>query len=310
MTPDDRPHGPEDEVRMSRLERHARWLLRCYPATYRQARGEEIIGTLLEATPEGKAWPRLRDARALAVGGLKARAAQNRQRTVGANLRVPIMTGLAMYLSYWTAVYLNVVVQQFLPNSVRIPGPSFWTAAAAALLVSTTVVLAWTAPRHAVLAAALTASAGIVSYTLVVIGGPAAMLGPRLLQVLALIGLAVLAPRAGHPSRHWLWLPGAIAVAVLLAPVGLPYGWLNLGLLSPWLPLLAMAACGILWITVDARLIVGVLTYLVVTGLQMPMMDISSGFWDFSALPFLGAVLALAATAVWLLRRQSARAVR
>jgi hypothetical protein len=215
-----------------------------------------------------------------------------------------------MYLSYWAAVYLNVVVQQFLPNSVRIPGPSLLTAAAAALLVGATVLLAWTAPRNVVLAAALTASAGIVSYTLVVIGGPASMLGPRLLQVLALIGLAVLAPRAGHPSRHWLWLPGVIAVAVLLALLGLGNGWLNLGLLSPWLPLFAMAACGILWITVDARLILAVLTYLVVTGLQVPMMDISSGFWDLSALPFLGAVLALAALAFWLLRRQSARAIR
>jgi hypothetical protein len=307
MTPDDRPHGPEDEVRMTRLERHVRWLLRCYPAAYRQARGEEILGTLLEATPPGQGWPRMRDMRALVICGLKARATQNRQRTTRANLRVAVMAGFAMYLSYWTAVYLNVVVQQFLPNSVRISGPSFWTAVAAALLVGAAVVLAWTAPRPAVLAAALTASAGIVSYTLAVIGDPAAMLGPRLLQVLALIGLAVLAPRAGHSSRHWLWLPGAIAVAVLLTPVGLSYGWLSLGLISPWLPLLAMAVCGILWVTVDARLILAVLMYLALSALQMPMMDIASGFWVLSSLLFPVVVLALAVPVVWLLRRQSGR---
>ena len=40
-----------------RLERRARWLLRAYPAAYRADRGEEITGTLLEATPPGRDWP-------------------------------------------------------------------------------------------------------------------------------------------------------------------------------------------------------------------------------------------------------------
>jgi hypothetical protein len=40
-----------------RLERRARWLLRAYPAAYRADRGEEIIGTLLEAVPPGRDWP-------------------------------------------------------------------------------------------------------------------------------------------------------------------------------------------------------------------------------------------------------------
>jgi len=34
-----------------KLERRARALLRAYPAEYRRERGEEIIGTLLEAAP-------------------------------------------------------------------------------------------------------------------------------------------------------------------------------------------------------------------------------------------------------------------
>ncbi|MGB6453627.1 MAG: hypothetical protein WBH47_03965, partial [Streptosporangiaceae bacterium] len=57
------------------LERHCRLLLRAYPAAYRQDRGEEIIGTLLEATPAGRSWPLHRDIRGLVVGGLRARAA-------------------------------------------------------------------------------------------------------------------------------------------------------------------------------------------------------------------------------------------
>jgi hypothetical protein len=44
------------------LVRRARWLVRAYPAAYRAGRGEEIIGTLLEATPPGRNWPPSREA--------------------------------------------------------------------------------------------------------------------------------------------------------------------------------------------------------------------------------------------------------
>jgi hypothetical protein len=309
MTPDDRPHGPEDEVRMTRLERHTRWLLRCYPAGYRQARGEEIIGTLLETTPDGRTWPPARDVRALVICGLKVRAAQNRQRTVGANLRVAVLAGLAMYLSYWAAAYLSFVIQWSSgPGPIHVSSLAAWTAAAAGLLVGVTVVLAWTARRAAVLAGALVASAGVAAFALV-IGGPAGMLGPRLLQVLSLAGLAALGPRAGRPPRRWLWLPVVAASFPLLAPfVG--YGWVDyLGsVFSAGLPLLAIAALSVSWVAIDARLIVAVLTYFAVIALQIPVaVVIPDGFGVFSSLPFFGVVMAIAVPAVWLLQRQSAR---
>ena len=72
---------------MSTLERHCQLLLRAYPAAYREVRGEEIIGTLLEATPPGRSWPLPRDVRGLIFGGLRARATFNRQLTTAANLR-------------------------------------------------------------------------------------------------------------------------------------------------------------------------------------------------------------------------------
>ena len=58
---------------MSSLERRCRWLLRAYPAWYRCRRGEEMLGTLLEASPPGRSWPSFRDARALVIGGLRVR---------------------------------------------------------------------------------------------------------------------------------------------------------------------------------------------------------------------------------------------
>jgi hypothetical protein len=46
---------------MSALEWRCRWLLRAYPAWYRSERGEEMPGTLMEASPAGRRWPSPRD---------------------------------------------------------------------------------------------------------------------------------------------------------------------------------------------------------------------------------------------------------
>ena len=58
---------------MTPLERHCRLLLRAYPAWYRRERAGEMLGTLLEASPPGRRWPSLRDARSLVIGGLRVR---------------------------------------------------------------------------------------------------------------------------------------------------------------------------------------------------------------------------------------------
>ena len=311
MAGDDRPHGPQGEARMTRLERRAQWLLRLYPAGYRQERGEEIIGTLLEASAD-RTWPRVRDVRALVAGGLKARAAQNRQRTVGANLRVAVMGGLALYLSLWVANYLVGVVQALVSNFAPPVGSSSWPAAVAALLTGAAVVLAWTAPRVAALTVALAAAAGVVYFGLAV-GGPHALLGAPLLELLALAGLAALAPREGHPSRHWLWLPGLIAVSSPIVELGVSYGWLGYSWQRWWqLPLFAVIMCGIFWVAVDARLMIAALTVFALIELQLPVAELSSGYPGgfLASVPFLGVGVAVAAAAVWLLRRQSARAVR
>jgi len=58
---------------VSSLERRCRRLLRAYPAWYRRGRGEEMLDTLLEASPPGRRWPSFRDTRALITGGLRVR---------------------------------------------------------------------------------------------------------------------------------------------------------------------------------------------------------------------------------------------
>jgi hypothetical protein len=302
---------PAGADRVTLLERHTRSLLRIYPAVYRLGRGEEIIGTLLEATPDGRTWPRVRDVRALVVGGLKARAAQNRQRTVGANLRVAVMAGLAIYAAFWIATYLDGAVQEFLPNWTHSPGwtdsPAVWPAALSALLAGATVVLAWTMPRVAVLAGALAAASVVV----IVLANHQGV-GPELVQMLGFASLGALAPRAGHPSRHWLWLPGVIALASPLVQLGTSYGWLGYSWqrFAVELPLLAVAVGGILWIGIDARLMLAVLTYFALTVAQMAVVEIPSGPAILAMLPFLLVIAALTVASGWLLRRQSAHPVR
>jgi len=55
------------------LERRYRRLLTCYPAEHRRVYGEEMIGVLLAATPEGQRRPGLADALSMFGGGLRVR---------------------------------------------------------------------------------------------------------------------------------------------------------------------------------------------------------------------------------------------
>lgn len=58
------------------LERRYRWLLFAYPPGYREAHGDEIIGTLLEAASPTQRFPSAREATGLLLGGLRTRAGQ------------------------------------------------------------------------------------------------------------------------------------------------------------------------------------------------------------------------------------------
>jgi hypothetical protein len=63
----------EGESGVTPLERRCRLLLRAYPGWYRRERAEEMLGTLLEASPAHRRWPSFRDARGLIIGGLRVR---------------------------------------------------------------------------------------------------------------------------------------------------------------------------------------------------------------------------------------------
>jgi hypothetical protein len=299
---------PAAADRMTALERNSRRLLRVYPAAYRRERGDEIIGTLLEATPGGRAWPRLRDARALVVCGLQTRAAQNRQYTTMANLRIAVMVGLSLYLAMWAAI----VATRVIISVVHGYGPGFgfglypgWQFAVWSVLSAATVVLAWTAPRLSVLTAALAVVAGVAYYEALHVSAVV----PAVLDVLYLVALVTLAIRGARPSLRWLWL---IVVIVAVSPViGIiaASGWFGLPILSliPNAVLVAVAVVALLVIAIDARLMLALLTYVVASTAQSLSVFLQSGVGALNLLPYLLGLAAVTLPVIWLLRRQSAR---
>lgn len=195
---------------MSPLERRCRLLLLAYPASYSRDRGEEILGTLMEATPERRRRPLLRDVRALVAGGFRARAAQHRRETTAANLRLAALLGVLIYLSLGAFGFVDDFVGPELnPTATFSFGPSGWRALLAGLLLVVVVILVWFGSRSVLVAAALAAAAA-VPYSGFTQGQ---LTGATITELLCLAAVVALAWHSERPSWAWLWLIGVVAVA-------------------------------------------------------------------------------------------------
>jgi hypothetical protein len=288
--------APSDD-RMSRLERRCRLLLRVYPATYRSARGEEIVGTLLEATPPGRAWPRSRDLRSLLAGSLRARAAQNRERTTAANLRVAALVGIAAYLALSATSVLKMFVQdQVVLGWGRQLASYSWPLAVGTILMLVTIALVWLSGRRGIVLCGALPTVAAISYA-GPWGGAAGTITITYLACLA--ATVVLASGNCRPGWRWFW-PVAFAAAV------------------PWLPalvwsvfsvsvLLTVAAVVIAWMAVDARPALAICVLFMAATLPSAIDSVVSGASVFDLWPLLAIAAVIAAPAVWLLHRQSAQ---
>jgi hypothetical protein len=229
---------------MSDLESRARRLLRCYPPAYRADRGEEILGTLLEARQEGSRWPSFRDARSLVTGGLRARSAANRQLPFGTNLRLAVILGVALWLSRMPAAQMHV--------------EPFWTRPAyaiCALLVVATLAAIWFARRGVTIGLALVTAVAIGLLTRHVDGQNAGAIAVFVLPPVVLA--AVVAAEPVRPPRSWIWLPAGFLTASALLYLQ------DLGFLHPTgsaavgdgatLIMLGLVAAIVLWLITDAR---------------------------------------------------------
>lgn len=93
-----------------RLERRYQRLLWAYPVGYRAERGDELIDTALAAAPPGATRPSAREAWSLLVGGLRARAGSDRQRTA----RQIWADGLHLSVILLLAYAVNVAISDVL----------------------------------------------------------------------------------------------------------------------------------------------------------------------------------------------------
>jgi hypothetical protein len=282
--------------RMSRLERRRRLLLRAYPAAYRQDRGEEITGTLLEATKPGHAWPPLRDLRSLIAGGLRARAAQNRERTTAANLRVAALAGIAAYLAFTaTGLVQNFVRYQVVLGWGSQFSPYSWPLAAGMILMLVTVALVWLSGRRGIVLCGALPAAAAASYAGM---WHAAAAATDITYLACLAAMVALANGRCRPGWRWLWPVGLAAAVPLLAAQ------------APVLAatvLLTVAALGLGSMALDARLAVAISVYLMAQMLPVAINAVGPGGGVFDLVPLLVIVAVLTAPATWLLRRQSAR---
>jgi hypothetical protein len=285
---------------MTAFERRCRKLLLAYPASYRRDRGEEIIGTLLDATEPGRAWPSPRDARALIAAGLRARVAQNRGLSTAASVRQAALLGAAVYLSFRAAGFLGDGVRE-----TEISGlGSSWLALTAGLLMLATVVLCWLAPRPAVLVAAATATAVAWRALIWPAHGAAIFLASRPMALalgclLPLTAVAVLGVTGTRPPRSWLWLVALFCLVPLIPD--LPQFLGGGALVVPGLYLVPVVAM-IAWAVLDARTLLALAVALALFGLAIAPLDGWSAPADLW--PLFAVVLAIAAPGLWRLRQR------
>jgi len=284
---------------MSALEWRCRWLLRAYPAWYRHQRGEEMLGTLMEASPAGRRWPSPRDIRAMIIGGLRVRAGQHQRLSTPVNLRLAGLLGVALALlwlignnlggdiMFWTHVYPAGT-----PAGLGLQ-------AAASLLALAAVLAAWFAPWPAV-AAPAAAGAALWVYS----GDRVMASQPAFLLVL----LVVLAMGRERMPRSWLIPAGLLfTFTVLEQATAAPRLYFLFTALSyaPWVVLGAV----ILWAAVDARPAVAMAIYLASNYLIFTLIGYAgygaapAAAWEWY-LPLAG-VTVLGASALWRLRRQA-----
>jgi hypothetical protein len=293
---------------MSALERRCRRLLRAYPAWYRRDREEEMLGTLLEASPAGRRWPSARDARAVIAGGLRVRAGLGQRQSAAGHVRLMVMLAITLPLILESAhgigrvAYMTVTVTGRHDSGVV---PALAYAAAYYLLLLPAVGTAWLGPR-VVLTVAVVAA---VVLALADAGRDLAWQpAAEVLDAALLVGLIVLVRGGQRLPKSWLWLAGAeFAFAALLTyarfalvPPGAPPPF-AMDVLW-WAILFGIVA---LWMPIDARPALALAISVVYSNLAA---DLSAGRWlnVWAWYTPVAAAVILAAAASRSIRRQTA----
>lgn len=236
---------------MSRLERRCRLLLRAYPKSYLIGRGEEILGTLLDATPGSRSWPPAHDGWSVIMGGLRARAARNRELPLTSNLRLAALLAAALWHGYAVQSFAFAIVYPYvlpspLPPALAVRLVAAALAAGACMTIASawfwrrgvTFTLALAMAAASAVALRLTHNQGVLLLDLRLIGPP--------------LALAALAPGKHRPPRSWLWLPGLWLTAASLPAVLSPHWWYTVDY-PIYAGIFVVLGISVLWLAADAR---------------------------------------------------------
>jgi hypothetical protein len=309
---------------MTGLERRYRWLLRVYPASYRAARGDEMLATSLEEAGPSRAWPTWRETWALVLGGLRVRALQHHRLSTAANLRLSAMLGLAASIALlgtgsagWPWLVVNVNNPIIMPSGTWLSGnwagagySDLWPLAFA--VTACAPAAAWIG-RRAVAVSLLLVAAVVVPFVAAsasLIGGPAELRLGLPLSLLLVTLAAVTALGTDRPPRAWLWwyaLPPAWVLTERLSGI-VPFTVGRVLLDLPLFPLFVLGA--IVWAIVDARPAIALAVLLVILGVSLAAGGIDPAWFGqqvalSAATGYLAAGLVLAAPALLRMRRQA-----
>jgi hypothetical protein len=279
-----------------------------------------MLGTLLEATPEGQDWPSARDTRSLLAGGTSTRRADNQQLGPVTSLRQAVVLGLALYISWGAA-------QFFMTDPLT---RAHGTPMLAGFLLAAATLAVWAGHRTLMVSTAAASLAVLAYYSDSYAATPLAhhhlpfqltvnWFLPVAPLLLAMLALACLTRPAGRLPRSWLVLAGAPPLAMLVTrtlPVLLrpnPAPSMVWNLLPDVFLLLAIPALA--WLATDARPALGVaLAFLVSQAVPVaiavqaditsrrPLANVLQGDSDVQQL-----VLAVVMTVAmaWMLRRRA-----
>lgn len=178
------------------LARRYRALLACYPRWYREERGAELVGTLLEGARPGQVRPSGREARALILEGLRLRAGTSAHRTPRASLIGGLQVAVLLLITL-RVLGDGTELGRGPDGPYVLSGPAWWALAAAVVLSAMALFGLVAAGRFG-----LAAPAAVVSGVVTTVGYPA---------LVDETGL----PMYRHVVSAVLTLAGVVALALL-----------------------------------------------------------------------------------------------
>jgi hypothetical protein len=283
---------------MSPLERRVRWLLRAYPDWYLRNRGDEMLGTVLDAAGPDREWPPARDAVLLVWHGLLARARSYWQLGLATNLRLAALLGVAIFIADGEGGLLSLIYVLARTHHAIDPNLDPLYPSLVALATLAVVVVVWFANRWIGTAAAVACALLTYPWQSDLLSSP--------YMTAALLLLAALALGRIRPPASWLWLTGLAAacgaVQWLLLLAGSPlygHGGLPLASFMPWLVLVV----ALLWMPADVRPAVGAIVAINLATVISFYWRVTGNFPGFGLL----AVPVLTAIAIPIVARMRAR---